>query len=111
MSSLSNSKSFGLNKIPPIDEHNFAMWKTKVMVALETMDYEIHEIIEEVPYVPMYHPMANNAPVGPLKQKPKTGYEDDDKRLLNLNVKATTLKTLFPTTCIISSKIVNQHKR
>ena len=36
----------------------------------------------------MYQPMANNAPVGPLKKNPETSYDDDDKRLLSLDVKA-----------------------
>ena len=88
MSNSKNSKSFGLNKIPPIDESNFAMWKTKAMVVFETIDYEMKNIVEKGPHVFMYQPIANNAPVGPLKQNQATSYDDDDKRLLNLDVKA-----------------------
>ena len=35
----------------------------------------------------MYQPIVNNAPVGPLKQNPKTSYDDDDKGLISLDVK------------------------
>ena len=91
MSSSRNSKSFSLKKIPPFDEHNFSMWKTKAMVVLETMDYEMCKIVEKGPHVPMYQTMANNAQVGPLKQKPETNYDDDDKRLMNLDGKARAI--------------------
>ncbi|KAL7605601.1 hypothetical protein Lser_V15G17674 [Lactuca serriola] len=88
MSTSSNSKSFGLNKIPLFNEHDFAMWKTKAMVVFKTMDYEMRKIVEKGPHVSMYQPMANNAHVGPLKQKPETSYDNDDKRLINNDVKA-----------------------
>ena len=64
------------------------MWKNKAMVVLETMDYVICKIVEKGPHFPMYQPIANNAPVGPLEKKPETSYDDDDKWLINLDVKA-----------------------
>ena len=83
-----NPKSFGLNNIPPFDEHNFAMWNTKAMVVLETMDYEMLKIIEKGPHIPTYQPMVTNALVSHLKQKPKTSNDGDDNKLISVNVKA-----------------------
>ena len=64
------------------------MGKTKAMVVLETIDYEIKNIVEKGPYVPIYQPMAKNAPVGLMKQTPTASYDDNDKRGLSLDVKA-----------------------
>ena len=64
------------------------MWKTKATVVLETMDYEMCKIVKKGPPVSMYQPMVNNVPVGSLKQNPNTSYDDDDKILLTLDVKA-----------------------
>ena len=88
MSYANNVKSFGINKIHPFDEHNFAMWKTKTMVVLETMDYEMVKIIKTGPHIPIFQPIVNNAPIGPMKQKPESSYDNDDKRLVNLDVRA-----------------------
>ena len=62
-----NPKSFVLSKIPPFDEHNFAMWKTKAMVIIKTVDYVMRKIVEKGHHISMHQPMVNNALVGPLK--------------------------------------------
>ena len=88
MSTSKNPKSFGLNNIPPFNEHNIVMWITKAMVVLETMDYEMLKIVEKGPHIPMYQPMVNNFIIGPLKRKPETRHDGDDKKLIRLDVKA-----------------------
>lgn len=54
MSTSYNPKLFALNKIPPFDEQKFKMRKSKVMVVHETMDFEMLNIVEKGPHVPMY---------------------------------------------------------
>lgn len=72
VSSSYNPKSSAVKKIPPIDEHNFAMWKSKAMVVIETIDFDLLNIVDNGPHVPMYRPMVSNAPSGPMKQNSKT---------------------------------------
>ena len=42
------------SKIPPFDEKNFLMWKSKAMIVLETLDYGMLDVIENGPIIPMY---------------------------------------------------------
>lgn len=77
-------KSLAANKIPLFDENNFAMWKTKDLVVLETMKYDMLNIVNNGSYVPMYQLVIDNAPVGGLMSKPKTSYDEDEKRLMSL---------------------------
>lgn len=58
------------------------------MVTLKTMGYEMRKIVEKGPQIPMYQPMVDNAPIGPLKKNPEMSYDDDDKKPLSLDVKA-----------------------
>ena len=58
------------------------------MVFMETMGNEMHNIVEKGPQASMHQPMRNNTPVGYLKQKPKTSYDDDDKKLFSIDMKA-----------------------
>ena len=88
MSSSYNPKLSYVNKIPPFNEYNFKMWKSKPMFILETLDFDMLNIVDNGPDVPMYQPSVNNAHVGPMKQKTKTRYDDGDKRLISLDVKA-----------------------
>ena len=69
MSSLSqyHPKSLAASTIPLFDKNNFAMWKTKALVFLETMDYDMLDIVNHGPHVPMYQPMLDNAPAVGLK--------------------------------------------
>lgn len=64
MSSPYNSKSSAINKIPSFIKNNFAMWKSKAI-------YDMLNIVEYGPYIPMYQPIVENVAIGPKKQKPK----------------------------------------
>ena len=70
-SSSSNSSNHPSAKIPPFDETNFAMWKIKALYALESVDEDMLDIVENGPYVPMYQPLKNNVPDGTMKKTPK----------------------------------------
>ena len=75
-------------KIPPFDENNFAMWKTKALMVLETMDYNMMEIVNTGPYVPTFQPMKDNVPDGPRQATEKHAYTEDDKRMVMLDTRA-----------------------
>nr|KAJ0194309.1 hypothetical protein LSAT_V11C800413730 [Lactuca sativa] len=87
-SSSSNSSNHPSAKIPPFDETNFAMWKIKALYALESVDEDMLDIVENGPYVPMYQPLKNNVPDGTMKKTPKENWMADDKRKHGLDVRA-----------------------
>ena len=93
MSSSSNSvsssfKSGSYDKIPPFDEQNFTMWKSRAITVLESMDYPMFEIITKGPSVPMNQPVNNNVAVGEKQKKEEHNFDDNDKRLLNMDVRS-----------------------
>lgn len=57
------------------------------MVVLGIMDYVMLNIVNNGPHIPMYQPMADNPPAGALNPKPKTRYDEEDKRLMSLYLK------------------------
>ena len=73
MSTSYNPKSTSLNKIHPFDE---------------TMDYDMLDVINKDPIVPMDQLSNDNASDSELKHKFVPGYKKEDKRVLNLDVKA-----------------------
>ena len=87
-SSSINSSNHSSTKIPPFDENNFAMWKIKALYALESVDEDMLDIVNNGPYVPMYQPLKNNAPDGVMKKTPKENWTSDDKRKNGLDVRA-----------------------
>ena len=70
------------------DGNSFAMCKTKALVVLETIDCDMLDIVNNGPHSPMYLSMINKAPTVGLKQNPKASYDEEDKRLNSLDVKA-----------------------
>ena len=64
------------------------MWKSKAMVVLQTMDFDMINTVENGQHVPKFQPMVNNTPFGPLKQKPTTSHADKGQSLINLDVKS-----------------------
>ena len=75
------------SKIPPFDEKNFLMWKSKAMIVLETLDYGMLDVIENGPIIPMYQPMKDGVKDGEPKEKPFHEFDENDKRQYNLDVR------------------------
>ena len=75
------------SKIPPFDEKNFLMWKSKAMIVLETLDYGMLDVIENGPIIPMYQPMKDNVKDGEPKEKPFHEFDENDKRQYSLDVR------------------------
>lgn len=87
MYSLYNPKSSAASKIPPFDEDDFSIWKSKAMDILEIMDYYMLDVINKGPIAPMHHSTSDDVPSRGLKQKSMLGYNKEEKRLINLDVK------------------------
>ena len=54
------------------------MWKSKVMMVLETMDYSMLSIINDGPHVPMYQPIKENVKKGNMVKKVIHDFVDED---------------------------------
>ena len=76
----SSFKSGSYDKIPPFDEQNFSMWKSRAITVLESMDYNMIDIITEGPYVPMFQPSVDNVSTGPKQMKEKHNFKDGRKK-------------------------------
>ena len=64
------------------------MWKTKAMAVLETMDYDMLDIVTEGPHIPMFQPTKDGVATGEKKRTPKHDFTAEDKRLCHLDKKA-----------------------
>ena len=64
------------------------MWKTKAMVVLDCLDYDMLDIVTIGPHVPMFQPTKDGVAEGEKKQSPKQDYTAEDKRLIHLDIKA-----------------------
>lgn len=87
MYSLYNPKSSAASKIPPFDEDDFTMWKSKAMYILENINYDIHDFINKGSIASMHHSTSDDMPSDRLKHKSMSGYIKVEKRLLNIDVK------------------------
>ncbi|KAL4556517.1 hypothetical protein LXL04_039173 [Taraxacum kok-saghyz] len=63
-----------------VDAKKFPMWKTKAMAVLETLDYDMLDIVIEGPHVPMFQPMKDGVANGEKKRTPKHDYTAEDKK-------------------------------
>ena len=82
-----NPKYSSSSKIPPFDEKNFSMWKTKALYVLESMDEYMLDIVNDGPHQPMYQPMKDRVADGPKKPASKDLWTLADKHLVSLDVK------------------------
>lgn len=62
------SGSSSANKIPLIHEKNFAMQKSKVMVVLEIIDYNMMDIIAYSPHIPNFVETKEDVSIGVTKR-------------------------------------------
>ncbi|XP_023756249.1 uncharacterized protein LOC111904752 [Lactuca sativa] len=88
MSTSYNPKSTAYNKIPQFDELNFTSWKSKAMDALEIMDFDMLDVINKGPITITNQSSNDGASDSKLKRKSISGFNKEEKRVLNLDVKA-----------------------
>ncbi|KAJ9538188.1 hypothetical protein OSB04_030921 [Centaurea solstitialis] len=84
-------------KPPRFNKDNFALWKTRMELFLSGSDPQIPYILENGPHVPtqLVHvvPAAGDQPPIPARElvKPATDWNDEDRRLVNIDTKARSL--------------------
>ncbi|KAJ9558234.1 hypothetical protein OSB04_012848 [Centaurea solstitialis] len=84
-------------KPPRFNKDNFALWKTRMELFLSGSDPQIPYFLEHGPHVPtqtVHHvPAANDQPPIPTRElvKPVTDWNDEDRRLVNIDTKARSL--------------------
>ncbi|KAJ9567225.1 hypothetical protein OSB04_003191 [Centaurea solstitialis] len=87
--------SFG--KPPRFNKDNFALWKTRMELFLSGSDPQIPYLLENGPHVPTQTvhavPATNDQPGIPARElvKPVTGWNDEDRCLVNIDTKARSL--------------------
>ncbi|KAJ9552774.1 hypothetical protein OSB04_016819 [Centaurea solstitialis] len=84
-------------KPPRFNKDNFSLWKTRMELFLSGSDPQIPYFLENGPHVPTQTvhaiPAAGNQPAVPEKElvKPVTDWNDEDRRLVNIDTKARSL--------------------
>ncbi|KAL5540959.1 hypothetical protein UlMin_044251 [Ulmus minor] len=83
---------------PPLfNGNNYGYWKARMIIFLQSMEYELWEVIEKGPYIPM------NKVEGSLVEKSKSEWNDIDKKQISINAKAMNI--LF---CALSMEEFNR---
>ncbi|KAJ9555863.1 hypothetical protein OSB04_010477 [Centaurea solstitialis] len=96
-------------KPPRFNKDNFSLWKTRMELFLSGSDPQIPYFLENGPHVPTQtvHPIAAAAgqPAVPERQlvKPVTDWNDEDRRLVNIDTKA---RSLLPCHSLMTSFIL-----
>ncbi|KAJ9567585.1 hypothetical protein OSB04_003551 [Centaurea solstitialis] len=84
-------------KPPRFNKDNFSLWKTRMELFLSSSDPQIPYFLENGPHVPTQTvhaiPAAGNQPALPERElvKPVTDWNDEDRRLVNIDTKARSL--------------------
>ncbi|KAJ9556363.1 hypothetical protein OSB04_010977 [Centaurea solstitialis] len=84
-------------KPPRFNKDNFSLWKTRMELFLSGSDPQIPYFLEHGPHVPTQTvhaiPAAGNQPAVPERElvKPVTDWNDEDRRLVNIDTKARSL--------------------
>ncbi|KAJ9556599.1 hypothetical protein OSB04_011213 [Centaurea solstitialis] len=84
-------------KPPRFNKDNFALWKTRMELFLSGSDPQIPYFLENGPHVPTQPvhavPPAGDQPGIPARElvKPVTDWNDEDRRLVNIDTKASSL--------------------
>ncbi|KAJ9536147.1 hypothetical protein OSB04_un000680 [Centaurea solstitialis] len=84
-------------KPPRFNKDNFALWKTRMELFLSGSDPQIPHFLENGPHVPTQTvhavPATGDQPAIPARElvKPVTDWNDEDRRLVNIDTKARSL--------------------
>ena len=83
---------------PPLfNGNNYGYWKARMTIFLQSMDYELCDVIEKGPYIPMKKCEES------LVEKLKSEWDDTDKKRISINARA--MNTLF---CALSMEEFNR---
>ncbi|KAL5543486.1 hypothetical protein UlMin_007270 [Ulmus minor] len=83
---------------PPLfNGNNYGYWNARMTIFLQSMDYELWDVIEKGPYIPMKKCEES------LVEKLKSEWDDTDKKRISINDRA--MNTLF---CALSMEEFNR---
>ena len=85
--SFHTQEGHSTNRPPLFDGNDYNYWKARMTIYLQSIDYNLWEVIENGPYVPMKLIKEEGKP-DRLVLKEKHEYEEEDKRKLSLNARA-----------------------
>jgi hypothetical protein len=85
-----NLEGHSTNRPPFFDDTHYNYWKARMMIYVQSIDYNIWKIIEYGPYVPTKTIKIDGRPDQSIP-KPREEYDDEDRRKLSLNAKAKNL--------------------
>ncbi|KAL5562884.1 hypothetical protein UlMin_032631 [Ulmus minor] len=93
----SMSEGNSTTRPPLFNDNNYGYWKVRMIIFLQSMEYELWEVIEKGPYIPM------NKVEGSSVEKSKSEWNDTDKKQISINAKAMNI--LF---CALSMEEFNR---
>ncbi|KAL5556374.1 hypothetical protein UlMin_038610 [Ulmus minor] len=92
----SMSEGNSTTRPPLFNGKNYGYWKARMTIFLQSMDYELWDVIEKGPYIPMKKSEES------LVEKLKSEWDDTDKKRISINARA--MNTLF---CALSMEEFN----
>ena len=88
--SFHTQEGHSTNRPPLFDGNDYSYSKARMTIYLQSIDYNLWEVIENVHYVPIKLIKEEEKP-DRLVLKEKYEYEEEDKRKLFLNVRAKNI--------------------
>lgn len=85
-----NLEGHSKNCLPFFDGTNYNCWKVRMMLYIQSINYNIWKFIKFGPYVPKRVIKVVGKP-DQVIPKPREQYDDEDKRKLLLNAKAKNI--------------------
>ncbi|GAV75525.1 DUF4219 domain-containing protein [Cephalotus follicularis] len=80
---FNSSESQNISKPPFFDGNNYSHWKAKMTIFIQSLDYNLWDLIVDGPNLPT---IINEN--GEIISKPRNKYNDDDRKIVQLNAKA-----------------------
>ncbi|GAV68055.1 zf-CCHC domain-containing protein/DUF4219 domain-containing protein/UBN2 domain-containing protein [Cephalotus follicularis] len=79
---MNNGESKNISKPPFFDGNNYSHWKAKMTIFIQSLDYNLWDLIVDGPSLPTIR--SENGDVLP---KPRNTYNDDDRKRIQMNAK------------------------
>ncbi|GAV61108.1 hypothetical protein CFOL_v3_04636 [Cephalotus follicularis] len=80
---MNTGESQNISKPPFFDGNNYSHWKAKMTIFTQYLDYNLWDLIVDGPNLPT---ITNES--GEIISKPRTRYNDDDRKRVQMNAKA-----------------------
>ncbi|GAV86760.1 DUF4219 domain-containing protein [Cephalotus follicularis] len=80
---LNSEESQNISKPPYFDGNNYSHWKAKMTIFIQSLDYNLWDLIVDGPNLPT---IRNEN--GETISKPRSSYNDEDRKRVQMNAKA-----------------------